>query len=121
MILVASLIGWTVFTDWLVFRFPGPLSWLQPPPLLLMRQGRVIHRNLRQEFITEEELRSKLRENDVADYSEVDCAYMESDGAITVVKRRASAASGPPASGASSPKSTGESSSTRPTDPSAGA
>jgi uncharacterized membrane protein YcaP (DUF421 family) len=121
MILVATLLGWNVLTDWLTFRFPGPLAWLQPAPLLLMRHGRLIHRNLRSEFITEDELRSKLRENDVADYSEVDRAYMESDGAIAVVKRRGSAPSGRPASGTSSPKSTGESSSTRPMDPSAGA
>src|SRR4051794_4436522 len=93
MILVATLIGWTVFTDWLVFRFPGPLAWLQPPPLLLIRRGQVMHRNLRAEFITEEELRAKLRENDVAHYGEVDSAYMESDGKITVVKKRASGAS----------------------------
>jgi uncharacterized membrane protein YcaP (DUF421 family) len=88
MILVGSLIGWTVFTDWLTFRFPAQLGFLQPPPLLLIRRGEVVRRNLRAEFITEEELRARLRENDVADYSEVDSAYMESDGKITVVKKR---------------------------------
>jgi uncharacterized membrane protein YcaP (DUF421 family) len=93
MILVATLLGWNVLTDWLVFRFPGPLAWLQPPPLLLMRRGRVIHRNLRAELITEDELRAKLRENDVADYAEVASAHMESDGTITVVKKRGNGAS----------------------------
>jgi uncharacterized membrane protein YcaP (DUF421 family) len=92
-ILVATLIGWTMFVDWLAYLSPRMEKVLQPPPLPLMRDGKVLHRNLRQEFVSEAELRAKLREHGVTDYAEVKSACMEPDGAISVVKRPARPAS----------------------------
>ena len=86
-ILIGTLIAWTVFTDWLTYKSPFLEKLLQPPPLPLVRDGRILHRNLRHEFVSEEELRSKLREKGVADYAEVRIAYMESDGAVSVIKK----------------------------------
>ena len=94
-ILVAVLVGWTVFTDWLAFRFPRVARVLEPPPLRLIRNGQILRRSLREEFISESELQAKLREAGVKDCSEVESAYMESDGKITVVKSRARGASSP--------------------------
>lgn len=85
-ILVGTLIAWNVFADWLTYRFPSMERLLQPPPLLLVRDGRILHRNLRIEFVTETELKSKLRERGVADLSVVKEAYMETDGAISVIR-----------------------------------
>jgi uncharacterized membrane protein YcaP (DUF421 family) len=86
-ILVSTIIAWDVLIDWLNFRVPALRSWLEPPPLLLVRNGQLIHRNLRHEFVTEDELRSKLREKGVKEYSEVAEAHMESDGTVSVIKR----------------------------------
>ena len=88
-ILVGTLIVWDMVIDWLNYRVPGLRKWLEPPPLLLVHRGRVQHRNLRQEFVTEDELRSKLREKGVADLGEVERAYMEADGSVSVIKARA--------------------------------
>lgn len=88
-ILVGTLIGWDMVIDWLNYRVPGLRKWLEPPPLLLVHRGRVQHRNLRHEFVTEEELKAKLREKGVADLGEVERAYMESDGSVSVIKARA--------------------------------
>ncbi|MGQ0654275.1 MAG: DUF421 domain-containing protein [Betaproteobacteria bacterium] len=85
-ILVGTLIAWTVLSDWLSFRFPALEKILQPPPLLLVRDGRIQHRNLRHEFVSEDELRSKLREKGVADLGVVKEAHMESDGEVSVVR-----------------------------------
>jgi uncharacterized membrane protein YcaP (DUF421 family) len=52
-----------------------------------MRNGRILHRNLRHEYVTEDELNAKLREKGVNDYSEVAEAHMERDGNVSVVKR----------------------------------
>jgi uncharacterized membrane protein YcaP (DUF421 family) len=90
-ILVATLVGWTIFTDWLAFRSPRLQKVLEPPPLLLIREGRVMWRNLRAELLSESELRSKLREHGVTDYAEVQSAFMESDGEISVIRRAPSA------------------------------
>ena len=85
-ILVGTIIGWNMVIDWLNYQVPGLQSWLEPPPLLLVHHGRIQHRNLRQEFITEDELRSKLREKGVDDVGEVERAYMEGDGSVSVIK-----------------------------------
>jgi uncharacterized membrane protein YcaP (DUF421 family) len=86
-ILIGTIIGWNVLIDWLNFRVPALRNWLEPPPMLLIRDGRILHRNLRHEFVTEDELKSKLREKGVKDYSEVAEAHMESDGTVSVIKR----------------------------------
>lgn len=87
-ILVGTLVAWNMLTDWLVFRIPRLQSILEPPPLLLIDRGRVQWRNLRREFLSESELRSKLREHEVAEPREVEKAYLEPDGQITVLKRK---------------------------------
>jgi len=86
-ILIGTIIFWNLAIDWLNFRVPALRDWLEPPPMLLIRDGRVIYRNLRHEFVTEDELKSKLREQGVKDYSEVAEAHMESDGNVSVIKR----------------------------------
>ena len=86
-ILVGTILGWDMLIDWANWRFPALRGWLEAPPLLLVRNGRVIHRNLRHEFVTVEELTAKLRQEGVKDVSEVAEARMESDGQVSVIKR----------------------------------
>ena len=86
-ILVGTIVGWNMAIDWINFRVPALRDWLEPPPLPLIRDGRLLHRNLRHEFLTEQELQSKLREKGVKNYSEVAEAHMESDGNVSVIKR----------------------------------
>ena len=92
-VLVATLVFWTIFTDWLAFRFPRLQRVLEPPPLLLIRKGRLIHRHLRAEMLSEEELRSKLREKGLKDYAEVEEAWLEPEGGVSVITRRRPASS----------------------------
>jgi uncharacterized membrane protein YcaP (DUF421 family) len=86
-ILVGTIVGWNVFTDWLTYVSPRLQKVLEPPPLLLIHRGRLLHRHLRLEFVNEEELKAKLREHGVEHYAEVDKAYMETDGQVTVIRR----------------------------------
>lgn len=87
-ILVGTILGWSMLIDWLTYAFPALQKLLEPPPLLLIDDGRVLWRHLRHEFVSETELRSKLREHGVTEPSEVDKAYMEPDGQITVLKKK---------------------------------
>ena len=91
-ILVGTIVAWDYLIDWLNYRVPALRGWLEPPPLLLIRDGRVLHRNLRREFVTEDELKAKLRENGVTDIAEVREARMETDGEVSVIKRAPSGA-----------------------------
>jgi uncharacterized membrane protein YcaP (DUF421 family) len=93
MILVLTIVGWNTLIDWATYRWAAIERLLQPPPLLLVRNGRILHRHLRMEFISEAELRGKLREHGVTDPAEVEAAYMETDGAVSVIRRRERAAS----------------------------
>jgi uncharacterized membrane protein YcaP (DUF421 family) len=86
-ILIGTIIFWNVAIDWLNYRVPALQDWLEAPPLMLVHNGRILHRNMRHEFITEQELKSKLREKGVDDLSQVAQAYMESDGSVSVIKR----------------------------------
>jgi uncharacterized membrane protein YcaP (DUF421 family) len=89
-ILIATIVAWNVLIDWLTYRFPPLQKVLEPGPLLLIENGRVLWRNLRQEFISEVDLKTKLREHGVTDPSEVEKAYMEADGEVTVRKKKPS-------------------------------
>lgn len=87
MLLVATLIGWNVLLDWASFRFAWVRRLAEPPPLLLMRHGRLHRRNMRRELITTDELMAALRQHGVKDPSEVTEAYMEGDGSFSVLTR----------------------------------
>lgn len=86
-VLVATLVAWNVLVDWLAFRFERLERLLQPPPLMVIRHGHVLRRNLRKEFISDAELMSKLRERGVSNVSEVRAAFIETDGSVTVIER----------------------------------
>lgn len=86
MILVATIIGWSVLFDWFAFRFPRIGKIVEPTPLALIDQGRINRRNLREEFISEDELMAKLREQGVERIEEVKRATMESDGVVSVIR-----------------------------------
>ena len=53
----------------------------------LVDNGKMNLRNMRKEFITENELRSQLRQNGISDVAEVKRACLEANGELSVVKR----------------------------------
>jgi uncharacterized membrane protein YcaP (DUF421 family) len=87
MILVSTIVAWNVFIDWLSYLSPTVRNILEPKEMLLVRDGRLIRRNMRRELIAEAELMGKLREHGVADVKDVKAAYIERDGEISVIKK----------------------------------
>jgi uncharacterized membrane protein YcaP (DUF421 family) len=86
LLLVGVIVFWSWFLDWLGYRVPSLQRFVHPPPLCLVRDGRILRRSLQQELITEDELMSQLRLQGVEDLSEVRRAFIESDGRISVIK-----------------------------------
>ncbi|MEN3292061.1 MAG: hypothetical protein V7642_1314 [Burkholderiales bacterium] len=86
-LLVSTLIGWNLLLDWLSFRSESFRRFAEPPPLKLVRNGRMLTRNMRKELITEDELWSKLRQAGVESLDQVKEACIETDGQISVIKR----------------------------------
>jgi uncharacterized membrane protein YcaP (DUF421 family) len=85
-VLVMTILGWAYAVDWLTFHVPLVARLVDQPPLPLVRDGRILYRNLRRELITRDELESQLRQQGAEDVSEVRMACMESDGRISVIK-----------------------------------
>jgi uncharacterized membrane protein YcaP (DUF421 family) len=86
-LLVATIIFWSYALDWLGYHFPRIERLVNPQPLQLIKDGRVLHERLREELITESELASQLRLQGVEDPSEVKAAHMEPDGRVSVIER----------------------------------
>ena len=84
-ILISSIAFWDYFLNWLGYKFPSLRRLLSPPPLLLVKDGRMQRRNMRQELITDDELMGQLRKRGVENIEEVKKAYMESDGEISII------------------------------------
>jgi uncharacterized membrane protein YcaP (DUF421 family) len=85
LILIGTIAFWNYLLDWLGFRFPAIRRLLRPSPLLLIKDGRLQRRNLRQEMITEDELMEHLRERGIERIEEVKKSYVEGDGQISVI------------------------------------
>jgi uncharacterized membrane protein YcaP (DUF421 family) len=85
LVLVSTIVGWNVAIDWLAYRVPLLRRIFEAQPLLLVRDGKIQRRNLRREWITEDDLRGQLREQGVASVADVRVAYMESDGVVSVI------------------------------------
>lgn len=86
MILIATLIGWNMLLDWLAFRFVRFRRFAEPTTLMLVKNGKLLKRNMRREFITEEELWSKLREDGIDRLDQVKAVYLEPDGSFSVIR-----------------------------------
>jgi uncharacterized membrane protein YcaP (DUF421 family) len=85
--LVGTIIFWNFAIDWLEYHSPALERLLRPPPLLLIENGEVLRRNMRQELVTMDELLARLREEGVEGPAEVARAFMEADGNISVKKK----------------------------------
>lgn len=58
---------------------------IENQPIFLMRDGEVLHDNLRRSIVTESELRGKLREANVLQLSEVKAVVLETTGDVSVL------------------------------------
>lgn len=90
LLLVGTILFWNYAIDWLAYRFPSLEQWLYASPVPLVRNGRMLHRNMRREMISQEELMTQLRKQGVDDLAQVAKACMEGDGSISVIKKKQS-------------------------------
>lgn len=86
-VLVLTIVAWNYALDWLGSRFPLVGRLTRPPPIQLVREGRMLRENMRREMVTRDELLAQLREQGVKDVSEVQQACLEGDGHISVIRR----------------------------------
>ena len=86
LVLVSTLVAWNLLLDWLSYRSSAFRRFVEPPSLPLIQDGQWVRKNLKQQWITTEEVMSKLREQGVDDLSVVRLACLEPSGEIGVIR-----------------------------------
>ncbi len=86
-ILVSTIIFWNFALDWLGYRFPFFQRFVHPPAIALVKDGRMLRRNMQKEMITADELLSQAREQGVETIEQIKTAHLEGDGRISVIPR----------------------------------
>jgi uncharacterized membrane protein YcaP (DUF421 family) len=85
---IGTLVFWNYLLDYLAYHFK-PFAWLvDPPALLLVRNGRKIRRNMRREHLTDEEIESSLRAKGIENIAEVRRMLLEPGGTFSVIKHK---------------------------------
>lgn len=84
-VLVGTLVCWNYALDWAAYHWPR-VHWLtEPAPLLVVKDGQMLMRNLRKEFLTAHDVQAQLRQAGVDDIRQVHAAYLEGDGKFSVL------------------------------------
>lgn len=83
----ATLIGLQTLVAWLSSRSERVDSLVKSTPTLLLYQGRILDDALRAERVTEEEVRTAIREAGLSRVSEVEAVVLESSGSLSCVRR----------------------------------
>jgi uncharacterized membrane protein YcaP (DUF421 family) len=77
--------------SWFGFRSPSKVGKvLEGEPMVLIEDGKFIGRNLRRERLTQEEVLSDARVDNIATLDEIEWAILETSGDITFIKKSGS-------------------------------
>ena len=88
LIMIVTLMGWNWIVNSLSYRFPAIERLVSAPPIEVIRRGKLFRRNMRSEYLTEDQLMSHLRREGIDRVESVDSACIESDGRISVVQAK---------------------------------
>lgn len=88
-IVIVTLMAWNYLFNFLSYYIPFFEKVVSAPPLTVIKNGKMLKRNMRREYLTEEELIDHLRIEGIDDIQEVKSAHVEGDGKISVVRKKA--------------------------------
>jgi len=85
LLLVTTIVLWDWFLDWLGFKSKFAAGILEPDKLTLIKNGRILRKNLEKEMITEDELMSQLRQQSIENIKDVKECCLESNGKFSII------------------------------------
>lgn len=91
LIVIITLMAWDYLINLLSFRISFVERLVSAPAIEVVRDGRLLRRNMRREYLTEDELMSFLRKEGIDDLAAVKSACVESEGNISVIQKAGSA------------------------------
>jgi uncharacterized membrane protein YcaP (DUF421 family) len=86
LVLIGVIIFWDYLIDWLGFKSEVMSRVLEPQPLILIENGRMVRKNMDREMITEDELMGQLREQGIEDITQVKKCCLESNGEFSIIR-----------------------------------
>lgn len=86
LLLAGTIFFWASVVDWVDFRFPK-LKLAEGPPVQVVKDGRLLERNLRRQKVTEDEVMAQLRQHGYDRLEQVSAAFIEGDGQFSVLGR----------------------------------
>lgn len=87
-IVIATLMFWNYLVNLASFRIPAIEKLVSSPAIQVIRDGQLLRRNMRKEYLTEEELMGHLRQEGIESAEGVKSATIEGDGRISVIPAR---------------------------------
>ena len=86
LVMIVTLMGWNWLVNALSYHVPAIERLASAPPIEVIRRGKLLRRNMRREYLTQEELMGHLRTEGVDRIEDVQSACIESDGRISVIR-----------------------------------
>ncbi|PYZ98136.1 DUF421 domain-containing protein [Alteribacter lacisalsi] len=83
----ALIAGLHLFLSWISLKLPRLRRVIEDEPIVLIKNGTILHKELSKNKITIESLMMDLRLQSAIDLNEVDYAVLESNGQISVIKK----------------------------------
>lgn len=86
-VLIGTIVFWDRTIDYLSYRYSWFTPIAEPPPTVLIKDGKVDRAALRKQRISDDDLLTHLRQQGVETPQEARLCLLESDGRISVLKR----------------------------------
>lgn len=87
MLLVGTILFWSLAVDALAYRWPRFAGLVKARPRPLIKDGELNRHTLRRELMSEEEVASQLRLHGIENPEQVARAFMEPNGMISIIRR----------------------------------
>ncbi|MBQ8309682.1 MAG: DUF421 domain-containing protein [Clostridia bacterium] len=82
-----TLLALEVFSSYILLRVPLLKNLLSARPTFLIHRGKLIQKALREARISIDELMSEIRQQNLTDIEQVECAILEKNGKLTVLPK----------------------------------
>ena len=87
LLVVSTVVLLTVLFSYLNWRVPRLRRYLEGEPIVVVKDGEPIERNMKRERLTIEEIAEEARAQQIASLSEIRWAVLENSGKLSFIKR----------------------------------
>lgn len=86
-ICIVTLTGANYFFELMIFKSKKFRDVVEGTPVILVRNGKIIGKNMKKENVTIENLQESIRSNGLKNVSDVELGILETDGEISIIPK----------------------------------